>query len=77
MRKTILLGMLSGLVLTAMPGIALACDPNGPSSGFALGIPAADNPVWCQTTRPGYAMAAEPQALPGQWRHARRLRHRH
>ena len=84
MRKRVLLGLLSSLVLTGMPGTGLAqgvgswrCDPNGPVGAFVDGIPAEDNPVWCQTTRPGYGMATATEALPGQPRHARRLRHHH
>ena len=68
----------AGLAAVLFTGLAttdgFACDPNGPRGGFALGIPAADNPVWCETTRPGFAMSTTP--APERTRHARRLRHR-
>ena len=51
-----------------------SCDPNGPRGAFAFGIPAVDNPVWCETTRPGFAMSTTP--APERPSHARRLRHR-
>jgi hypothetical protein len=83
MRKSVLAVTLFTLTLTALPGMGMAqgvgtwkCDPNGPSGAFAAGIPAADNPAWCATGRSGFGMATEQEALPGQTRHGRRLRHR-
>jgi hypothetical protein len=80
MRRNHLLAALAIIGLLPVPGIALAqsattCDPNGPRGAFAAGIPAADNPAWCDRARPGLAMAAEP--APERIWHARRLRHRY
>lgn len=84
MRNGVLLAMLSTLMLAAVPGMGLAqgvgawkCDPNGPRGAFAAGIPAADNPVWCDTGRSGFGMATEQEAVPDSSKHARRLRHRY
>ena len=40
----------AAVALTPVSASAL-CDPNGPRGGFVYGIPAADNPVWCETSR--------------------------
>jgi len=40
----------AAVALTPVSASAL-CDPNGPRGGFVYGIPAGDNPVWCEMSR--------------------------
>jgi hypothetical protein len=42
--------LVAGATVALMPVSASAlCDPNGPRGAFVYGIPAADNPVWCES----------------------------
>jgi hypothetical protein len=74
--------LVAGAAMALMPVSASACDPNGPRGGFVYGIPAGDNPVWCEMSRGaavspdqrgyGYGYVAEPtthhRALPRRHR---------
>jgi hypothetical protein len=51
--------LVAGATVALMPVSASAlCDPNGPRGAFVYGIPAADNPVWCEISR---GAAASPE----------------
>jgi hypothetical protein len=74
--------LVAGAAVALMPVSASAlCDPNGPAGAFVYGIPAGDNPVWCETSRGstvspdqsayGYGYGAAPTA------HHRALPRRH
>jgi hypothetical protein len=53
--------LVTGATVALVPGTAsAACDPNGPRGAFVYGIPADDNPAWCETSRPAAAYAYEP-----------------
>jgi hypothetical protein len=44
--------LVAGAAVALMPVSAAAlCDPNGPRGSFVYGIPASDNPVWCEMSR--------------------------
>jgi hypothetical protein len=59
MRSPMLAVLVAGATVALMPVSASAlCDPNGPRGAFVYGIPAADNPVWCEISR---GAAASPE----------------
>lgn len=68
--------LVAGAAVALMPVRASAlCDPNGPRGGFVDGIPAADNPVWCETSR-GPAASPERRAYGYDYGTARTTHHR-
>jgi len=44
--------LVAGAAVALMPVSASAlCDANGPRGSFVYGIPAGDNPAWCEMSR--------------------------
>ena len=82
MKSLMLAVLVAGAGVALMPVNASAlCDPNGPRGGFVYGIPAADNPVWCEISR-GAAASPEQGAYGygygvGPTTHHRTLSRRH
>jgi hypothetical protein len=59
MKSLMLAALVAGAGVSLMPVSASAlCDPNGPPRCFVYGIPAADNPLWCEISR---GAAASPE----------------